>query len=397
MAWYNLFKPEKRNNTTEEKPQVYSAALPFGALFQQNSATSLSAVFRATQIISDSIAMIPIRVKLKSDSHKEVINTHPLYQAFDNNLISKYTLMQLLISDTILKGNGYAYIERAGDGTVTGIRYCEPGTVTVNYNSVKQTLSYKVSNIPGKIEPVNMIHLVKNTKDGINGISILSYARRAINLASSTETAASNWFENGCQPSGVLTVQGVLSSKQRDEIRGSWNQVQGGTGGGLAVLPGSMSYQPISKAGSDSQMLESRIFNVQDIARFFGISPVLLGDLSHSSYSTLEATQQSFILHTLQPYIVMVEQEFNRKLLKPSEKASLEINLDENYLLRTDKTAQASYFSTMIDKGILCINEARKELGLSEIEGGEKHFVAYTDINQNTINSKTDNGTTDKN
>lgn len=392
MAWYNLFKPEKRNKT-EETPQIFSAALPFGALYQQNSATSLSAVFRATQIIADSIAMIPIRVKLKSDTHKEVITTHPLNQAFENNLISKYTLMQLLITDVILKGNGFAYIERAGDGTATGIRYCEPGTVTVNYNSVKQTLSYKVANIPGKIEPVNMIHLVKNTKDGINGISVLTYARRAVNLASSTETAASNWFENGCQPSGVLTVQGVLSSKQREDIRSSWNQVQGGTGGGLAVLPGSMTYQPISKAGSDSQMLESRIFNVQDIARFFGISPVLLGDLSHSSYSTLEATQQSFILHTLQPYIVMVEQEFNRKLLKPSEKESLEINLDENYLLRTDKTAQASYFSTMLQNSVLCVNEVRKELGLSEIEGGDKHFVAYTKIEDNVISDSTNNKT----
>lgn len=87
----------------------------------------------------------------------------------------------------------------------------------------------------------------------------------------------------------------------------------------------------------------------------------------------------------------MVEQEFTRKLLKPSE-SNLEVNLDETYLLKTDKTATASYYSTMIDKGILCINEARNELGYSEIEGGDKHLIAYTDINQNTINAqKNDN------
>lgn len=389
MNWFGK-KQEKRDNTVNE-PEVYSAALPFAQLYQQNSAQSLSAVYRATEIISDSIAMLPIKVKINNGIHKEELSSHTLYFAFDNNIISKFTLMKLLITDVILKGNGFAYIERVANGAVTGIRYCEPGTVTVNYNSVKQTLSYKVSSIAGKIEPCNMIHLIKNTRDGVNGISVLNYAKRTISLANSTETAADNYFSNGCQPSGVLTVQGQLSSKQREDIRNSWNQIQGGTGGGLAVLQGNMNYQPISKSSSDSQMLETRQYNVQDIARFFGISPILLGDLTHSSFSTLEAVQNSFLLHTLQPYITMIEHEFNRKLLKPSERENLEINLDETYLLKTDKTATASYYSTLIDKGILCINEARTELGYSEIEGGDKHVIPFTDINQNTINSKFDN------
>lgn len=92
----------------------------------------------------------------------------------------------------------------------------------------------------------------------------------------------------------------------------------------------------------------------------------------------------------------MVEQEFTRKLLKPSEN-NLEINLDETYLLKTDKTATASYYSTMIDKGILCINEARHELGYSEIEGGDKHLIAYTDISQNTINSQKEDNREEEN
>ena len=154
-----------------------------------------------------------------------------------------------------------------------------------------------------------------------------------------------------------------------------------------------MDYKPIQLSASDSQMLESRAFNVQDIARFFGISPVLLGDLSHSSYNTVEATQNQFLANTLQPYIVMVEQEFTRKLLKPSE-SNLSINLDENVLLRTDKTALASYYTQLLNTGVMCINEVRKELGLSAIEGGDKHIIAYTDINQNTIND--DGKETDK-
>ena len=153
----------------------------------------------------------------------------------------------------------------------------------------------------------------------------------------------------------------------------------------LGVLQGNMNYQPIQLNSVDSQMLESRQYNVADIARFFGISPVLIGDLSHTSYNTIEAAQQEFLLHTLQPYIKMVEEEFTNKLL-PNEQ-NLEINLDERVLLRTDKQAQANYYKMMLESGILCVNEVRKELGYSEIEGGDKHTIAYTDISQNQINN----------
>ena len=148
-----------------------------------------------------------------------------------------------------------------------------------------------------------------------------------------------------------------------------------------------MDYKPIQLSATDSQLLESRLFNVQDIARFFGVSPVLLGDLTHSNYNTIEATQNQFVLHTLMPYIVMIEEEFTRKLIKPSEEG-LEVNLDETAILKADKSAMASYYSTLLQNGVLCVNEVRKELGFSPIEGGDKHTVAYTDISQNTIGEK---------
>ena len=133
-------------------------------------------------------------------------------------------------------------------------------------------------------------------------------------------------------------------------------------------------------------MLESRQFSVTDIARFFGISPILLGDLSKTSYSTLEAVQNDFLVHTLQPYITMMENEFNRKLLKQTE-SNLSITLETNEILRIDKAAQSNYYSTLINSGVLSINEVRKEIGYNGIgEDGEKHIIPYTDIATNTIN-----------
>lgn len=388
---YTITK-EQRAQTTEITYPTLSDALTFSALSNNASAMNISAVYRAVEIISDSIAMLPIRIRINNQTHKEDLEQHPLHLVFKDNLLTKYTFIKLLIQSVLLKGNGYALISRANDGTVTELRYLESSDVQIAYNKLKNTLHYNYAG--KKIEPCNMIHLLKNSYDGVTGISVISFAARSINISNNTENSAKNFFNNGCNLAGVLKVQGQLSAQQRQDIRNSWNQAYTGGGNGLAVLQGNMDYQPIQLSAADSQMLESRAFNVADISRFFGISPVLLGDLSHSGYNTIEATQNQFLLHTLQPYIVMIEQEFSRKLLKPSE-SNLSINLDETALLKTDKTALASYYGTLLDKGILCINEVRKELGYSNIEGGDKHLVPYTDITQNTIN-KSDGKETDK-
>lgn len=397
MNWKFWDKQEKRE--LHYVTPSFQEALTFNGINNQYSAMNLSAAYRATEIISDSIAMLPIKVKLLNGTHKEELESHSLNLIFNDkagNTITKFNLMKLLIQSVILKGNGFAYIYRAKDGTVTNIRFVESKDVTIHYNKSKDELYYNIPFISNKrIEPINVIHLIKNSYDGINGISVLSYAARSLGISNNTENSANSFFTNGCNLAGVLTVQGQLTQKQKDDIRSSWNQAYSNGGNGLAVLQGNMSYQPIQLNAADSQMLESRQFNVTDIARFFGISPVLLGDLSHSSYSTIEATQNQFLVHTLQPYISMVEAEFNRKLLKPSE-SNLSINLDETAILKTDKTALASYYTSLLNTGVLCVNEVRKELGYSEIEGGDKHLIAYTKIEDNTINNNNTNTVEDE-
>lgn len=386
---FNITKEKRNANNGLEYITPYAEALSFGSIFGNSTAMNLSAVYRAVEIISDSVAILPIKVKDKDAKHNEEIQNHPLNIALNgNNLMSKYNLIKLLIQSVLLKGNGFAFIDRGSDGTILGLYFLQSSEVNIKYDKYKRTVYYTSTLFPNKrIEPNNMIHLVKNSDDGINGKSVISYACRTIGLANNTENSASSFYENGCNLSGVLTVQGQLSDKQRQDIRASWNQAYTDGGSGLAILQGNMQYQAIQLNASDSQLLESRLFNVQDIARFFGISPVLLGDLSHSSYSTIEATQNQFLLHTLQPYIVMIEEEFTRKLLNDSE-SNLIVNFDETFILKTDKTATANYYKTLLSCGVLCANEVRTELGYSEVEGLDKHLIAYTDISQNTIDDK---------
>lgn len=393
-----IFGYEIRKAKTEETRQLdyYQPpmdALLFGTLRNTYSAMNLSAVFRCVDLISDSVAMLPIKVVNKTTKHINEKTDHPLNLVFSDGIknMNKYQFMKILIQSVLLKGNGFALIERAKDGTVIGLRFVESGDVNIHYDKAKPSQLYYTCNLiqNKKIEPCNIIHLMKYSFDGVTGRSVLAFAERTLRLSQSSENAANGLFENGCNLSGVLKVEGQLSKEQRQAIHSTWNQAMSNGGNGLAVLQGNMSYQPIQLSAEDSQLLQSRLFQVDEIARFFGINPVLLGDLTHSSYSTLEAAQQEFLLHSLQSYIIMVEQEFTKKLFKPSE-SSLEIELDETAILRTDKQALASYYSTLIQNGIMCINEVRKELGYSEIEGGDKHVMPYTKITDNQINSKED-------
>lgn len=130
-------------------------------------------------------------------------------------------------------------------------------------------------------------------------------------------------------------------------------------------------------------MLETRLFNVSEIARFFNISPVLLQDLSKSSYSSIEAANLQFLTQTLIPYIAIIEREFNRKLVSDS---TVFIDLDEREFLRTDMQSTANYYTTLVNAGILTTNECREQLGYNTVEGGDNLRIPYTDINQNTIN-----------
>ena len=322
MKFLNIFsKPKEEKREISYYNPFSGTSLPFSSIPNSYTAMNISAVYRATEIISDSIAMLPIRIRQSSKEHKNELENHPLNLVFQfkDSILGKYNFIKLLIQSVLLRGNGYAYIHRGRDGRVIGLQYLEEGDVTINYDKRKQSLYYSCSIISAKkIEPINMLHLVKNSYDGINGISVISYATRTLKLAHNTENSANSFFTNGCNLSGVLTVQGQVSDKQREDIRKSWNQAYSKGGNGLAILQGNMSYQPIQLSAADSQLLESREYNVEDIARFFGISPVLLGVLTHSSLSSVEAIQNQFLLHTLSPYITMIEEEFTRKLILPS-------------------------------------------------------------------------------
>lgn len=236
-----------------------------------------------------------------------------------------------------------------------------------------------------------MIHILNFSYDGITGISTLAHAKNTLGLSADSEAHASGFFKGGANLAGILKVQSNLTSKQKSDLKNSWQTAfspSTGQPNGVAVLEGNMEFQPITVNPTDAQLLETRQFNVIDICRFFGVSPVKAFDLSKSSYSTVEATNLSFLTDTLSPLLEKLELEFERKLYKPSEKESIDVRFDTSRLLRADKQSLASYYNTLFNIGVVSLNEIRKELDLAAVEGGDNHFIQ---VNMMEVNKAAQN------
>lgn len=370
---------EKRSgDATTENTTTSGYTVPVGISFlteylnKQRDITKLSAGFAAIDLISSKIASIPIVVR-EGSKYGPVIE-HSFNHVFDTTLVSKFITMKQLVWDTLVHGNGLAYIKRAGDGSVKEIVYIPWGDYTISYNSLKQELYYLIPKISKKkIEPVNVIHIIKNTDDGVNGKAIAFYAGNSIYLAATTDKSAASFFDNGCAVSGLLKSSKYLSTEAKLDAKNSWMEALGpGKSGGVAVLGNDMTYEAVGSSSSDSQMLESRQFNVREIARFLGIPPELIGDDTNKAYNSLSQAIDALITFTLSPFISVIEEEFNRKCLKPSERTSYVIDFNEEELRMTDETAQAQALNSLVAGGIMTPNEARKKINLPPIDGGDE-------------------------
>jgi HK97 family phage portal protein len=243
---------------------------------------------------------------------------------------------------------------------------------------------YQVSSLDytftGLVEPRDMIHVLNFSYDGIVGVSTIQHACQTLGIATDSEAHASGFFKSGGSVGGILTIEGAtrVTKDQKDQIYSEWERRTNpvtGRPNGIVVLAQNQKYQAVSISPKDSQLLESRQFNVIDICRFFSVSPVKAFDLSKSSYSTIEASQLAYLTDTLQPIITKIELEINRKVFLPSERGHVRAEFNTSTLLRTDKAAQATYNREMFNIGAKTPNEIRRENNLPRLENGDSAFV----------------------
>jgi len=379
-----IFGYEIRRAGKEELSRIpawgYRGSWP--ALTSRSKPMLLSTVYRCVDLISDSVAVLPLKTyRVDTDGFKREAKEHPVYTLLDlepNEDMTRYVFFKTLMASVLLTGNGYAYIERDAQLRVVQLIYIPSNQVTITWITDRKGISrkrYQVTGFSSLVEPKDMIHVLNFSYDGIIGVSTLTHARQTLGIATSSEEHAEGFLRSG-GVSGVLTVEGArLSKEQKDQIYDTWDERVANHPNGIAVLEGNMRYQPITINPKDSQLLESRMFNVVDICRFFSVSPVKAFDLSKSSYSTVEATQLQYLTDTALAVITKIEQEINRKVFLLSEMKTLKAEFDTSAILRTDKAAQAAYWKDLSVVGAATPNEVRRENNLPRIENGDKAFV----------------------
>lgn len=382
---------------TEEKRSIGDGAIFADSLFYcpstsyiSTSAMKISAFHRAVNLLSQSCAMLPIKLYVKTGDGKQEIDNDLswLINNEPNSIQSRYTFFKQLMQDVLLYGNGYALIVR--DGTkVKEIRYIKPMYVTIIYNEVDYSVKYEIKGY-GTKQSYEVLHFFNESDDGIQGKSILKSAGDTLELAADSNRTARKFFKNGMGISGILKFKNLLNDKQRNEIRTAWSTSMSTGDGGVAILGNDADFQSVSLDPKNSQLLESRQFNVAEIARFFDLNPCMLG--TDSNYNQIEAAMIGFLQECLQPKLTMIEQELSRKLLLERERRSgYYFAYDTQDILRATKKDLAEYMTKLVNNGLATPNELRGKLDLKPIEGGDECYMQTAMSPINNLNNMNEN------
>ena len=383
MGLFDLFSRKNyiEQQTQPEQRSYFADALNYNSISSYSSSQSmrLSAVYACVNVISNSIASLPINVyNIESNGFKNVNYLHPVYRLLNiqpSQNLSRYNFFKLIVSSVLLQGNAYAVIERKGQN-ITGIKYIQPQRVTISYNYPADKVVYIISGYPKPFDAKDVLHFWLYSNDTVNGISTVNYAVNTLKIASDAENHAGNFFKSAGATNGILKANVNLTEAQKTQIRASWqNAFSSSENNGVAIIPSGMEYESISIDPAQAQLLDSRKFSVVEICRFFGVNPIKIYDLENSKTTQYEQVNLEFLQDTINPWLTMLEQEINRKIFSEKEQLNTNIGFDRTSMLSTDKKAMAEYYKTMMVNSIMTPNEIRRELKLNEIDGMDELFL----------------------
>ena len=357
----------------------------------ERSAMQMTAVYSCVRILAEAVAGLPLHLyRHKEGSGKEKAIDHTLYHLLHdepNPEMSSFVFRETLMTHLLLWGNAYAQIIRNGKGEVIALYPLIPNKMTVNrdengqlYYEYSKTADdfYNVSNSTVILNPRDVLHIPGLGFDGLVGYSPIAMAKNAIGMAIACEEYGAKFFANGAAPSGVLEHPGTI--KDPKKVREAWQSQFGGSSnaGRVAVLEEGMKYTPISISPEQAQFLETRKFQINEIARIFRIPPHMVGDLEKSSFSNIEQQSLEFVKYTLDPWVIRWEQSLMRSLLSHEEKKEYFIKFNLEGLLRGDYESRMNGYSIGRQNGWMSANDIRELENLDRIspeDGGDLYLV----------------------
>lgn len=385
---------------SRDKPQNRTAGSAYtflmggssaGKAVNERSAMQMTAVYSCVRILSEAIAGLPLHLYMYTeDGNKVKAVEHPLYHILHdepNPEMSSFVFRETLMTHLLLWGNAYSQIIRNGKGEVVALYPLMPNKMTVDRDeNGKLYYSYQRSNdeaIKSKdckviLKPSDVLHIPGLGFDGLVGYSPIAMAKNAIGMAIACEEYGAKFFSNGASPGGVLEHPGTIKDPQR--IRESWQSTFGGSGNAnkIAVLEEGMKFTPIGIAPEQAQFLETRKFQIDEIARIFRVPPHMVGDLEKSSFSNIEQQSLEFVKYTLDPWVVRWEQSIMRTLLSPTEKNEYFVKFNLEGLLRGDYQSRMNGYAIGRQNGWMSANDIRELENLDLIpdeDGGNLYLV----------------------
>lgn len=362
-----------------------------GKNVNEMTALQTTAVYACVRILAEAIASLPIHVYKHTDEGKEQDVNHQLYYLLHdepNPDMTSFVFRETLMSHLLIWGNAYAQIIRDGRGQVLALYPLLPDRVSVKRDDkgelyyVYQRSEEDNPNFKDKgniiLKKSEVLHVPGLGFDGLIGYSPIAMAKNAVGMTLATEEYGASFFANGANPGGVLEHPGIL--KDPSKVRESWNQVYQGTNNShkVAVLEEGMSYKTIGIPPNEAQFLETRKFQINEIARLYRIPPHKVGDLEKSSFSNIEQQSLEFVKYTLDPWVVRFEQAFQKALLLPDEKKTYFIKFNVDGLLRGDYQSRMNGYAIGRQNGWLSTNDIRRleDMNpLSKEEGGDLYLV----------------------
>lgn len=343
-----------------------------GAVVNQKSVMGISAVWRAVGIISETLASLPLEVyKALPNGGSELAPNHPVHKLVNmepSTLHTSFSWRQTAQAHLLLKGNHYAQIFRDGPNP-EWFRILEPdkvkpivvpGQYYEGLGMVQDSVFYKLDNQKDLIPSSDIIHIAGLGFDGVQGLSVLSYHRENLGMSISATDYGAAFFQNGAHLASVITVQGTLDDKAYIRMQKQLKKRAGAANaGGTEILEQGAKYEKLALSPQDAMFLETREFQVSEVARMFGLPPHLLADLRRATFSNIEQQAIEYVTYTIRPWAKRWEQELNRKLFKYSERGTYFVRFNLNALLRGDSAARARFYNAMIMSGVFTPDEVR--------------------------------------
>ncbi len=379
-----------KNRTSGSAYSFFMGGSTSGKRVNERSAMQMTAVYSCVRILSEAIASLPLHVYEYTDTGTAKATGHPLYFLLHdepNPEMTSFVFRETLMTHLLLWGNAYAQVIRNGKGEVTALYPLMPDRMTVDRDNEGQLYyEYRVSSDDApinktstvKLRPQDVLHIPGLGFDGLVGYSPIAMAKNAIGMAIACEEYGAKFFANGAQPSGVLEHPGTIKDPSR--VRESWQNTFGGSQNAnkVAVLEEGMKYTPISISPEQAQFLETRKFQINEIARIFRVPPHMVGDLEKSSFSNIEQQSLEFVKYTLDPWVARWEQAIVRRLFTAEEKKTYYVKFNVDGLLRGDYQSRMNGYATARQNGWMSANDIRELENLDRIpaeDGGDLYLI----------------------